>query len=64
MKKQSKKIIKNLIGGIIITLIILAIFKILGIVINWLMVDTGRYMLGIGIIGFIAYKLLKRELDD
>lgn len=58
-----KKLLVNVLVGVILVGVLLGVISLLGAVINWLMVDTGRYILGIGILSYIGIKMLKRELD-
>jgi len=58
-----KKLLVNVLVGVVLVGVILGVINLLGAVANWLMADNGRYLLGIGIIGYIAIKMLKKELD-
>lgn len=58
-----KNLLINVLAGVVLVGVILGVISLLGAVANWLMADTGRYILGIGILSYIGIKMLKKELD-
>lgn len=67
MKKRENKIvrgIKTLVQGILGTIIILGIFTMLGISVEWICADKGRFVLAIFIFSYILYRIYKNEFED
>lgn len=58
-----KNLLKNLIGGAVGAMVVLGIFALIGWFVEWACADIGRFVLVIGIFSYIAYKMLKDELD-
>ena len=58
-----KKFLGTILGSVILGSIILGIIALLGWLVDWLCVDKGRFILGLIILGYIVYKLMKEELD-
>ena len=58
-----KDLLKNLIGGAVGAVIVLGIFALIGWFVEWTCADIGRFVLVIGIFSYIAYRMLKDELD-
>ena len=58
-----KKLLGLLLGGCIGTTVLLGCIGLLGGLVEWLCVDKGRFILGLIILGYIVYKLMKEELD-
>lgn len=59
-----KKIVKMLLGTIVLGAIIVGALGVIGFVSEWLMEDNGRYLLGMGILGYIVYRCFKAEFGD
>lgn len=64
MKKLVKRGLGLIIGSLICTAIVLGFFALLGAVTEWLMVDMGRYWLGMGILGYVLYRCFKAEFGE
>ena len=58
-----KKLLKGIFSIAILATIILGVIALVNLLAEWLCADAGRYMLGIGIFSYIAYRMLKDELD-
>ena len=58
-----KNLLKNLIGGAVGAVIVLGIFALIGWFVEWTCADMRRFVLVIGIFSYIAYRMLKDELD-
>lgn len=59
-----RKIIRLIIGSVILGAIIIGVIGLIGFVGEWLMEDNGRYLLGIGILGYILYRCFKAEFGE
>lgn len=67
MKKRENKIvrgIKTLVQGILGTIIILGVFTMLGMSVEWICVDKGRFILAMFIFSYILYRIYKNEFED
>lgn len=67
MKKRENKIVKGLkmlVQGIIGTVIILGIFAMLGMSVEWVCADKGRFILAMFIFSYILYRIYKNEFED
>lgn len=67
MKKRENKIIKGLkmlVQGIIGTILIIGIFTMLGMSVEWVCADKGRFILAIFIFSYILYRIYKNEFED
>jgi len=58
-----KNLLINVLVGVVLVGVILGVINLLGAVANWLMADTGRYILGMVILGYVVIKMIKKELD-
>lgn len=54
---------KNLVLAILGLGILLGVITGVGALTSWLMVDNGRYLLGIILLGTVLVKLFKKEFD-
>ena len=67
MKKRENKIvrgIKTLVQGIIGTGLIIGILALLGMSVEWIYVDKGRFILAMFIFSYILYRIYKNEFED
>lgn len=67
MKKRENKIVKGLkmlVQGIIGIVIILGIFAMLGMSVEWVCADKGRFILVMFIFSYILYRIYKNEFED
>lgn len=67
MKKRENKIVKGikmLIQGIIGIILIIGIFAMLGMSVEWVCADKGRFILAIFIFSYILYRIYKNEFED
>lgn len=67
MKKRENKIVKGikmLIQGIIGTILIIGIFAMLGMSVEWVCADKGRFILVMFIFSYILYRIYKNEFED
>lgn len=55
------KFIKFMLQVLVLGSVILGIITLLGWLVEWLCVDMGRYMLGLGIFIYILYRMFKSE---
>lgn len=58
-----KKLVGLLLGSVIFTAIILGILGLINWFIDWVCLDTGRWVLAIGIIGYFVARLINKELE-
>lgn len=58
-----KKLVGLLLGSIILGAIIFGVLGAINWLIEWACADSGRYVLTMGIIGYVVAKMIKRELD-
>lgn len=65
-RKENKIVrgIKTLVQGILGTIIILGIFAMLGMSVEWVCADKGRFILAIFIFSYILYRIYKNEFED
>lgn len=59
-----KELVKRIIGIILVVGIVLGIAKVVGLSVEWLCADKGRYILAIGILSYIAYRFFKIEFGE
>lgn len=59
-----KRNVKRIIGSIILVGVILGAISLIGNIINWLCADMGRYGLGLVIMGYVAYRMIKKEFGE
>lgn len=67
MKKRENKIvrgIKTLVQGIVGTSLIIGILTLLGMSVEWIYVDKGRFILAMFIFSYILYRIYKNEFED
>lgn len=67
MKKRENKIvrgIKTLVQGIVGTSLIIGILTLLGMSVEWICADKGRFILAIFIFSYILYRIYKNEFED
>lgn len=67
MKKRENKIvrgIKTLVQGIIGTGLIIGILALLGMSVEWIYMDKGRFILAMFIFSYILYRIYKNEFED
>ena len=67
MKKRENKIvrgIKTLVQGIVGTSLIIGILTLLGMSVEWVCADKGRFILAIFIFSYILYRIYKNEFED
>ena len=67
MKKRENKIvrgIKTLVQGIVGTSLIIGILTLLGMSVEWIYMDKGRFILAMFIFSYILYRIYKNEFED
>ena len=67
MKKRENKIvrgIKTLVQGIVGTGLIIGILALLGMSVEWIYMDKGRFILAMFIFSYILYRIYKNEFED
>ena len=67
MKKRENKIvrgIKTLVQGIVGTSLIIGILALLGMSVEWIYMDKGRFILAMFIFSYILYRIYKNEFED
>ena len=67
MKKRENKIvrgIKTLVQGIIGTGLIIGILALLGMSVELICIDKGRFILAMFIFSYILYRIYKNEFED
>lgn len=67
MKKRENKIvkgIKTLVQGIVGTSLIIGILALLGMSVEWIYIDKGRFILAMFIFSYILYRIYKNEFED
>lgn len=58
-----KKLLGLLLGSVIATAIVLGILSMVSWFIDWVCLDSGRYILAMIIIGYVVVKMIKKELE-
>lgn len=59
-----KNLLKTILGSLVLGSILVGVIAIVGSLVEWLCADTGRYMLGLAIIGYGVYRCFKAEFGE
>ena len=59
-----KKLLKGIFSIAILATIILGVIALINLLTEWLCVDVGRYVLGVGILVYILYRFFKSEFSE
>lgn len=59
-----KKLVKLLLGSMLLLGIILGAICLIQAIVNWTCADIGRFILFIGIMVYVIYKLMRKEFDE
>lgn len=59
-----KKLVKLLLGSILLLGIVLGAICLIQAIVNWTCADMGRFILFISIMVYIIYRLIRKEFDE
>ena len=64
MKKLLKRELGTILGALALGAILVGIIALVGAMVEWFCADGGRYMLGLGIMGYVLYRCFKAEFGE